>query len=432
MNYRLLDTGKIIGVVLAGGGGTRLYPLTLRRAKPAVPIGGHHVLIDLPLSNLLNSVITHNFVVVQYQSASLMTHLDGYQSGIAPMRGQFIRVLAPPREVPRFFESDSDSLVQLRWNFEESSAEIVIVMMADQIVKIDLRQVVHEFLERDADAAMVYRAVSLEQARKKLGVLELDQDGFVRELNEKPERPDGSAEYPDQCLANLALYVFRKPVFLEMLSYIEAEHLPNDQLSVTGIPWIINHKRVLGYDLMQNVIPGMSERERGYFRDAGTLDSWFEMQMELCHRDPVLNLYSRQWPYFTAPVWPTAPAKFDRVERIDQAMIGPNVICQDDTMVFESVLSTGSIIGEGSRICRSVLLNDVRVGKNCTLNGVVIDDGITIPDGTFLDGLSPPKNTMKFADAYQQLITDGCEVPRATPILSDNGILFIPRDYSFA
>ncbi|MDO8560498.1 MAG: sugar phosphate nucleotidyltransferase [bacterium] len=427
MEYLILDTSKVQGVVCAGGDGTRIEPLSRFRAKPAIPIGGNNRLVDIMLSNLLNSSITHVHVIVQRRPQSLIRHLEGYANGVAQMRGQYVRVLAPPKEDDRFFLSDADSLLQLRSTLLSNGTEIFLVVMADQVVKVDFRQFITAMLQADADAAMVYRAVPVAEARGQLGVLEIDPDDRVRIMQEKPDAPQSIPGRPGFCHANLAMYAIRRQPFVEMLDHIAASHQPEMTLSRSGIPWLINNCRVLGYDLETNSIPGVEAGERGFFADTGTIEAWYQVQMMLCDRQPPFNLYGRQWPMYTAPLWPISPAKFDRVGGIDRAVFGPDAICQDDVHVTHSVVSSGTVVGRGSVVADCILLNDVQIGSNCRLLRVVVDKEVAIPDGRELSPQNPPPDTVKFADMFRQLKA-GEPVPN-TPVLSEGGILVIPKGY---
>lgn len=431
MEYLILDTSKVQGVVCAGGDGTRIEPLSRFRAKPAIPIGGNNRLVDIMLSNLLNSSITRVHVIVQRRPQSLIRHLEGYANGVAQMRGQYVRVLAPPKEDDRFFLSDADSLLQLRSTLLSNGTEIFLVVMADQVVKIDFRQFITAMLGAGTDAAMVYRVVPLEEARGQLGVLGLGADGRVLGMQEKPDAPQPIPGRPGFCHANLAMYAIRREPFVRMLDHVAVSHQPEMTLSRSGIPWLINNCRVLGYDLETNSIPGVGQSERGFFADTGTIEAWYQVQMALCEIQPSFNLYGRQWPIYTAPMWPISPAKFDRVGGIERAVFGPNAICQDDVHVRYSVVSAGTLVGSKSLVSESILLNDVQVGRKCRLQNVVVDKEVVIPDGLQLTPHQPPPDTIKFADMFRQLKAG--EPVANTPVLSSaGGILVIPKGYRFS
>lgn len=427
--FQIVDTARVLGIVLAGGDGRRIWPLSDRRAKPAISIGGTNLLIDIMLSNLLNSSVTHTYVAVQSRPHSLMSHLEGYHQGIAQMRGQFIRVLTPPDVRDRISLSDADSLVQLRPSLDSAHFDIALVVMADQVVKVDFRQVIQHLLNTKADAVMVYHAVPLDQARGSLGVFEVDAEGRVLHMDEKPFDPKPSPVDPSVCFGNLAMYAICMPVFHRMLEVIARDFQPESTLSTSGIPWLIANSSVVAYDLMANIIPGVSETERGYFADTGTIDSWFAVQMDMCRRSPAFNCYDPRWPIYSVPVWPMSAAKCDDVH-MDGVLLGWDVICQDGVTIHQSVVTTGSVIERGSTVTNSVILNRVQVGSNCVLDRVIIDEEVVVPDGTHLSPETAPSTTILFADAYN-LIRQGRPIPPNSPVLSDGGILVLPIGYTF-
>lgn len=421
---------KVLGVVLAGGDGTRMVPLTLQRAKPAVPIGSVHRLIDVPVSNLLHSGVTQAYIVVQRMPQSLIAHLEEFaHSGVARKRGQFIRVLTPPKMDDRFFSSDADSLVQLRVHLEATGAEVILIVMADQVAKIDYRQVVERLIESDAEAVMVYNRVSVEEARGKLGVLKIS-GGRVLGMEEKPANPQTIPGDPSSCFGNLAMYAIRKKAFAEMLDHIKGVGPePENTLSRTGIQYLLSEVRVIGYDLAENVVPEMAERERQYFRDTGTPDAWFEVQMDLCHRDAPFNLFSFEWPIMTATPRLVAEAKFDRVT-FSEAIVGFGAICEDGVSVNESVVGTSTLIGSGTTISRSVILPHAKVGRGSHLERVVVEKGIVIPDNTVLSSFSPPEGTISAETLYQE-VKAGIIRKEVPPCITEGGILILPKGYIF-
>lgn len=424
MNFPGNSLGKILAIIPAGGEGSRLYPLTKSRAKPAIRIGATHRLIDISLSNCLNSMITRIFVIVQKTPQSLIRHLEGYQQGVAQMRGQFVRVLAPPKIEDRFFLSDADCLVQLKVNFADSlnNLQYVLVAMADQILKIDYRDVLNTLVGSLADAILVYREVPIETAQNNLGVVEIGTDEHVLNMEEKPPAPKQSR--PGYCLANLAMYLFSAAAFFEMLEEIST-HPPHTRLSTSGINWLIRTRRVIGYNLMQNHIPGVDKAERGFFADTGTIETLFETQMAMCHREPKFNFFSKDWPIFTAATWPLCATKIDAPARIDQALFGWNVIVQDRTTILESIIGSGSIIGHDARLTRSILHENVVIGPGAVLENVIVDSEVHVPAGCQLGPRNLPPGTLKFQDAYE-LIKTG-EEPPLYPVLSEQGILVIPK-----
>jgi glucose-1-phosphate adenylyltransferase len=346
------------------------------------------------------------------------------------MRGQFIRVLAPPKEDNRFFESDGDCLVQLRSTFEISRPKIVLIVMADQVAKVNYRQVIERLMETRADAVMVYREYPVDEARGKLGVLDIDANDRIVNMEEKPDQPQGLVGRPDVCLANLAMYALTGDAFFEMLDAV-SEYPPHSALSRTGIPWLIKERHVVGFDLSKTDVAGTKSEEVGFFADTGTIDSWFGTQMEMCQRSPVFNFYSHEWPIYTAARWLLSPTKADCVRHLDRALLGWNVILQDRVSIQECLISTDSVIGAGSTLCRSIILGDVCVGADCHLENVVVDKGVHIPSGLRLTPGDLPPGTLSFAEAYARAKRGEISQMNAA-VLSENGdILVIPKLFQF-
>jgi len=428
MDFAIIDYGKILYVICAGGDGTRIDPLSRFRAKPAIPIGGHNRLIDIPVSNGLNSGLTRQYVIVQRLPHSLIRHLTGYSNGVAQMRGQFVEVLTPSKVEDRFFMSDGDSLLLSRKNLEAEKPEIVIVVMADQIVRVDFRQVIARMLATRADAVMVYLTVPIADAKGRLGVIEINSSGQVVGMEEKPLEPKPAQSGGTTCHGNLAMYAFRQPLFSQMLDYLGTQK-PETPLSQSGIPWLIANHRVVAYDLRENNVPGTTVEERGYFADVGTVDAWYLAQMAMCARNPVFNFYSKAWPILTAPTWPMSPAKFDEMQVVNQALCGPNVICQDRVTIVRSVIATGALVGHHSVVEESVVLDDGTIGHHCRLSRVVLDKDIVVPDGSVLSPDHPPAGTIPFAELYRKIRAR--EPVANVPVLSEGGILTFPKGYGF-
>jgi glucose-1-phosphate adenylyltransferase len=287
-------------------------------------------------------------------------------------------------------------------------------------------------LDAGAHAAVVYNKVSNDVARGNLGVLTLTDNSHVQDLQEKPDRPIEIPGEPGWCYGNLALYAFTRECFVGMLDHIAEMHAPEDPLSTTGIPWAITCGAV-GYDLATAPVPDSSERERRYFEDIGTLDRYFDAALRACATDSPFDWYARSWPIIAPPQQPNTPAKVDSAI-VRNVLLGPDAIVQHRAKLTECVISRGVQVGEGSCLERCVLLDNVRVGRDCTLTDVVIDkqpgDGITVvPGGTVLSPSHLPQGTLPFAEAAR-LLNSGVTIS-ATAVLSECGRLFIPSTFRF-
>jgi glucose-1-phosphate adenylyltransferase len=407
--YHLVDTSKVTGIILAGGEGSRADPLTRFRAKPAIPIGGVFRLADVVISNFLNSDIRKLYLIVQKRPHSLMVHLEGFKDAVASMRGQFIRCLPPPKELERFYASDLDSLSHHSLTWQSDDSELVVVAMGDQVAKIDLRQVIIRFKETEADVAMVYNRVTTQQAAGRLGVITCDGD-LVTGMEEKPEIPEEIPGDPGYCRGNVALYVFKKELFNAMLSKASRRWDPTLTLSRVGVPWLVRNAKVVVYDLGDNTIAGMHACERATFFEVGTPDDYFDTQMAFCMREPPFNFYNPAWPVWTALRFPIIPAKVDRV-KMEEVLLAPNVVVQDDVNIIRSVVSFGAIVGSGSVLQNTVILDGAIVGKNCRVTNTVVEKGIMIPDGTIITPDHVPSHD--------------------SVVLSPGGRVFLPKFFEF-
>ncbi len=419
---------NILGIVLAGGDGTRLYPLTREISKPAVSLWSNYRLIDPMITNLLHSGIRRIQVIVRSKPKSLITHLTGYSGVVGTRSGEFISVLPPASEHERFYLSDADSLTMNRDSFLDVSADFIVVCMADQVVRADFEPMIACLTAADADALMVYALTPIDQARRKLGVLSLENDGRVAGMQEKPENPEESKQASGKCCANLAMYVFRAKAFYDMLEAITRHYEPHSGLSVSGITWLIANRKVISFNLADCGLPGTPEQQ-SFFADAGTLDEYYRLQMNVARRASLFNLYSRDWPLYTAFDWPVSPARIDRA-KINQILAGSDSIIQDDCEICCVVASIGTIVRLGSWVSNSVLLNNVVVGKECYLSKVVVGEGVHIPPGTTLTPTSPPPGTVSFAQKYAE-IRSGNHTEGNPAVISQEGVLFIPSGYAF-
>jgi len=417
---------KVVVYILAGGSGSRLYPLSLPRAKPAVPIAGSFRQIDVPVSNCFNSGLGYVRVIVQSEPESLINHVHGYHTHVAEGRGEFINVLTSHTNTG-FFASDADSIYLLRNTLVKEEFDIVIVLMADQLVKIDFRPIINKFWDSQADGLIVYHRTKLQEAKLQLGVLELAAGGKVIDLQEKPENPLPTVDDAGTCYANTAMYMFTMSSFKEMINSMEQNRRPEENLSSTGITWLIRNKDVIGHDLVSAPTDDLPLRELGYFVDTGTLDSYAKAHFDMCSRMPHFDFYNSPWNTHTVVRGLLNPSKFNDVT-MSSTLVGYNVISEEKVVLQNSVISDNVRIGSGSAITNSVILPGVILRPGCSINNVVFDKDIVIPSGTQLDGSHPPINTLAHREVLEML-KNKKTVPENRPILSDGGILFFHKGY---
>lgn len=425
-----LRYSNIVVIILGGGLGSRLYPLTASRAKPAVPFGASFRLVSGPISNCINSGLRKIFVVTQYEPAPLERTLRGYAAiAAAPLVGDFLSVLSPRMRGVEgmFFRTEAHSITLLRRVFEQSEPDFVIVTMADQLMAIDLCALIEMMSDAGALSAMVYTPVSIDEARGKLGVLTVDHNGMVSRIDEKPDNPVAAQGEQGRCHANLALYAFESKRFFEMLNHIEQQHDPSVTLSRSGIPYIIE-RGAIGFNLEQNPVPGAGIAEHGFFEDMGDPKTYFETSMHMCQTSPRFNIFNQHWRLHPDPSQSVGPSKID-ASHIDQVLFGGDVIVQRGVKLDQTIVSGRQIVCEGTRLRETVLLGEGTVGAGCDITRTVIDKRVVVPPGTVLSPEHLPKRTLTYDEA-QHMLTQGIFEP-IPPVVAD-GILYIPRGYQFA
>ena len=414
-------------LMLAGGDGKRFWPLTRIRAKGAVPLAGNFRLIDVPLSNVINSSFRkHCYIMVQANPNSLINHLDAYSdAAIGKMTSEFIQVVTPNAQ-RGFYKSDAHSLQEFQqiWQIADcrNKYDFVIIMMSDQIIKVDLWQVVEELLRSGADLAMVYTLVNLEEARGKLGVLQL-KDKRVIELEEKPPEP---AEYRSgKCCGNLALYVMKRRSF-EQLMDLTKKYDPVKSLSRGVLPELIDQLDVIGYDLAYNQING--EAGQSFFQDIESADTLVEFSQELWQTEPRFNFHDENWPIYTAPR-AAMPSKFGNFSGTN-FVLGYNVICEDNVRIRQAIISRNSVIKKNSQLDNSLVFDNALIGRNCVLERVIVDKAVEVPDNTSLNPDSPLAGKITLTEYTKKYDKKPQEAP-PLPVLTPKGYLVIPKGYVF-
>src|ERR687895_1465682 len=334
----------VFGIVLAGGEGKRLAPWTLARAKPAGPFGGNYRLIDFALSNLVNAGYRRIVVLTQYKSHSLDRHI-AQTWALSPMLGNYVTpVPAQMRRGPRWFAGSADAIFQSLNLVYDERPEYVIVFGADHVYRMDPRQMVEQHVESGAGVTVAALRAPIEQADQ-FGVIEVAEDGRrISAFREKPSDPQGLPDAPDQVFASMGNYVFRAETLIEAVSLDAKDEDSNHDLGGNIIPMLVERGEAEGYDFAENQVPGATDRDRGYWRDVGTLDAYYDAHMDLISVHPVFNLYNRKWPILT---WhqPLPPAKFvfeegDRTGRALDSMVSAGVVVSGGT-VRRSILSPG-------------------------------------------------------------------------------------------
>jgi glucose-1-phosphate adenylyltransferase len=409
--YGSLARRNILTMILAGGMGERLYPLTRDRAKPAVPFGGRYRIIDFVINNFINSGFFKIKVMTQFKSNSLIEHITRTWR-LVPEIGQYVDIVpAQMRKGPFWFRGTADAVFQnLELIFDEQP-EFVCVFGGDHIYKMDVNQMLQEHLTNDADLTIATIPVPVEEAPH-FGIVEVDSDWRVTGFVEKPK--EGAKTIPgrpDMVLASMGNYIFKANVMIDVLQRNALRDAAHD-FGKEIIPAMYPKMKVMAYDFGQNYVPGEAEINRGYWRDVGTIDSYFAASLDLVAVTPLFNLYNAQWPMVSAPL-NLPPAKFvfadsksQRIGIATDSLVSAGVIISGGT-INRSVLHPRVRIHSYSDIDESILMDGVEIGRHSKIRRTIIDKGVKIPANSTI--------------GYD------LEADRARFTVTDSGIVVVPK-----
>jgi glucose-1-phosphate adenylyltransferase len=371
-------------MVLAGGEGKRLWPLTADRAKPAVPFGGIYRLIDFVLSNLVNSDLGRIVVLTQYKSHSLNRHVS-INWRMSSLLGDYVTpVPAQQRLGPKWFAGSADAIYQSLNLIYDERPEYVVVFGADHVYRMDARQMIDQHVASGAGVTVAALPAPREQSAS-LGVIRSADGRLIDEFLEKPEDPPTIPGNPDSVLASMGNYVFTTSALLDAVKRDAFNEDSNHDLGGDVIPALVDAGEAHVYDFTTNVVPGATERDAGYWRDVGSIDAYHDAHMDLVSTRPVFDLYNRRWPILsTSPSLP--PAKFvhgepGRTGSAIESLVSPGCIVSGGT-VRRSVLSPGVKVHSRSEVEDCVILHGVDVGRGAVLRRAIIDKGVLVPPGT--------------------------------------------------
>ncbi|WP_431805044.1 glucose-1-phosphate adenylyltransferase [Microbacterium sp. bgisy203] len=376
---------KVFGIILAGGEGKRLMPLTEDRAKPAVPFGGQYRLIDFAISNLINSGLRQIVVLTQYKSHSLDRHISQTWRMSALLDSYVASVPAQQRLGKRWFSGSADAILQSLNLIQDENPDIVVVIGADHVYRMDFRQMLAAHIESGAKASVAGIRQPISQANQ-FGVIDVDPaDGItIRDFLEKPQDPEGLPDSPGEVLASMGNYIFDADALIEA---VEADgELPTSDHDMGGdiIPYFVGRGDAVVYDFKRNDVPGSTDRDRDYWRDVGTLDSFFDAHMDLISTLPIFNLYNVDWPIHSQAI-NSPPAKFvrDSVGRmgnaIDSIVSLGSVL--SGTHLERSVVGPWTLSAGGSTITDSVLFDHVDVGAGARVHRAILDKNVVLEAG---------------------------------------------------
>jgi glucose-1-phosphate adenylyltransferase len=368
----------VLAIVLAGGEGKRLWPLTADRAKPAVPFGGNYRLIDFVLSNLVNAGYHRLCVLTQYKSHSLDRHISTTWR-LSSVLGQYITpVPAQQRLGPRWYTGSADAIFQSLNLVYDERPEQIVVFGADHVYRMDPSQMVAQHVDAGAGVTVAGIRVPRTEA-KAFGCIDSNEQGRITRFLEKPAEPPHVPGDPDVTFASMGNYVFRTEVLLEALRADAADPESMHDMGGDIIPMLVGAGDAMVYDFDDNEVPGATERDRGYWRDVGTLDAYYDSHQDLVSVHPVFNLYNHEWPIRTATP-PLPPAKFVNTGSAVESMVGPGSIISGAS-VRDSVISSDVQIEDGANVEGSVLLPGVRIGKGAVVRRAILDKNVTLADG---------------------------------------------------
>ena len=400
---------RVFGMVLAGGEGKRLAPLTLDRAKPAVPFGGVYRLIDFALSNLVNAGLRKIVVLTQYKSHSLDRHL-AQTWALSPLLGNYVTpVPAQMRHGPRWFAGSADAIFQNLNLIYDERPEYIIVFGADHIYRMDPSQMLAAHVASGVGVTVAGIRVPIEQADQ-FGVIETTSDGRgISAFREKPKDPVGLPDSPGEVFASMGNYIFATEALIDAVTADAADEASNHDLGGNIIPYMVGRGEAAVYDFATNDVPGATERDRGYWRDVGTLDAYFDAHMDLISVHPIFNLYNDEWPILTWPE-PLPPAKFvfDEEGRRGHAldsMVCAGVVISGAT-ARRSVLSPGVHLHSYAQVEDSILMHGVQVGRDAVVRRAIVDKNVRIVPGARL-GVDPDADRRRFAISPDGVVVVG-------------------------
>lgn len=375
---------RVLAIILAGGKGERLYPLTRERGKPAVPFGGKYRIIDFVISNFVNSGIYALYVLVQYKAQSLIEHLrNAWRLGGLP--DHFI-IMVPPqmRWGESWYQGTADAVYQNLNLIRDFHPDLVVIFGADHVYRMDISQMIALHLDRGADITVAALPVPIDQGSN-FGILEADEAGRITRFEEKPKSPAAMPGDPTRAFASMGNYVFSRDVLVEALVE-DARRSTDHDFGRTIIPEYVTHLNVYTYNFLDNAVPGIRPyEERGYWRDVGTITAYWQAHMDLLGRQPLLNLDNERWPIVAASY--QGPSARIIEGDVTDSLIGEGSVI-DEAVIRRSILGRSVRVERGAVVEESVVMDHTVVGQGARLRRVIADRYNLVPAGARIGGNS--------------------------------------------
>ncbi len=372
------NRSNVLSIVLAGGEGKRLMPLTADRAKPGVPFGGTYRLIDFVLSNLVNSDLTKIAVLTQYKSHSLDRHI-AQTWRMSTLLGSYVTsVPAQQRTGKQWYQGSADAIYQSMNLIVDEEPDYVVVFGADNIYRMDVEAMLEAHIASGLECSVAGIRVPRSEASA-FGIIDADADGKIAQFLEKPADPPGLPDSPEESFASMGNYIFTSKAFVEALTADAEDEDSKHDMGGNIIPSFVAKGQAQVYDFTANLVPGATEKDRNYWRDVGTIDAYHAAHMDLVNVDPEFSLYNRAWPIFTRQA--QAPgAKFTlRGTAEDSIVSAGSIISGGD--VDRSVLSPNVLVDKWAKVEESIIFSGARIGRNAVVRRAILDKNVVVEDG---------------------------------------------------